>query len=233
MSDVIAEHHQALDAGTRVTLFVMDASEIGGEVLRFTPGPWDGSPVVFDGDTYAPIPIEADGFEWSGKGDLPTPKLSISNVGSAFVTMLIGTTDLLGAVVTRIRTFRQFLDAGDDPDPTAILAETYRVERKAELTRNSLVLELASQLDHEGVMLPRRVALKRTCTHRYRVWDGTAFDYTNATCPYVGAASFDRLGNATNDPNDNCGKRLSDCRLRFGQNARLPFRGFPAMGQIR
>lgn len=233
----IDESLQSLEPGSLVTLYVLDATDLGGDLLRFTAGPLDGAPVEFDGDTYAPIPIEAEGFEWSGQGALPTPTLRVSNVGSAFVTLILGFNDLLGATVLRLRTFERFLDDGADPDPGAVFnAEMYRIERKVKMTGSEIEFELASSLDHEGVMLPRRVALRDSCTHRYRRFTGSAFDYTKASCPYTtdaDGAYFDETGSPTIRANDRCGKRLSDCRLRFGQNGRLPTRSFPGMAQVR
>ncbi len=46
--------------------------------------------------------------------------------------------------------------------------------------------------------------------------------YLDANDQVVGSSSLDI-----------CGKRLSSCKARFGQNAELPFGGFPAAGLIR
>jgi len=42
-----------------------------------------------------------EGFVWSGKGALPSPRLLISNVNRVFTAVIIEFVDLLGAGVTR------------------------------------------------------------------------------------------------------------------------------------
>ena len=75
---------QSFDPGPRVELFELDATGLGADmVLRWTPGPLDGIAISFGGVSYTPVPVEAEGFEWSGKGALPTPRLRVSNVTRA------------------------------------------------------------------------------------------------------------------------------------------------------
>ena len=77
------------------------------------------------------------------------------------------------------------------------------------------------------------------CTHRYRLWrpndllpEGGQFDYSCAECPYTGNNYFLKDGSTTTSPADDaCGKRLSDCKKRFGETAELPFGGFPGISR--
>jgi hypothetical protein len=66
--------------------------------------------VVWAGNTYQAFPIEADGFEYSGNGQLPRPKIRVSNILGT-ITAIILATPLEGAKVTRIRTMARYLDA--------------------------------------------------------------------------------------------------------------------------
>ncbi|MCR8922668.1 phage minor tail protein L [Dasania sp. GY-MA-18] len=235
MSDIIASTSQQPSPGVIVTLFEIDATELGGSLMRFVSGTFNGTAVVFDSNTYLPLPIEASGFQWSGGGSLPTPQLKASNIDSQFVTMLIGLDDLRGAIVRRLRTFAQFLDNGSNPDPTAVFPiEEYRIERKTLQTSTEVNWQLASVLDQEGVKLPRRQVLRETCTHRYRRWVNNVFDYSKATCPYAGTSYFNEQGATTSNPaDDKCGQRLSDCRKRFGNTATLPTRAMPGVAKVR
>lgn len=72
--------------------------------------------------------------------------------------------------------------------------------------------------------------------------DGSGkFIYANATCPYMEDKYFLPNGFSTlngqpdGDPvppeKDQCGKRLSDCKKRFGEHAVLPIRAFPGMAR--
>lgn len=236
---LITEAAQSLSPtrGGLVTLYELDARNLGDDqVRRFTPNtdPVVG-PVIFNGNTYTPIDIMADGFEWGGSGAPPTPTLKISNV-SMFAGVLVREFgDLIGAMITRIRTYRDFLDGGLSPDPTMTFPlDTFRVERKATHNKIYIEFELAVIFDQEGLMLPARQCIRDTCTHVYRRWNAatSSFDYSTATCPYTGSAKFKRDGTATTvGSEDVCGKRLSNCVDRFGQSATLPTRAFPGMAR--
>jgi lambda family phage minor tail protein L len=226
---------QELQADDLVILYELDASALGDNLYRFTSSVYTTEPVSFGGNVYAPVPVESSGWEWSGQGPFPRPTMTLANVNQVFGAAANAFDDLRGASLTRIRTFRRFLDDGADPDPEAIMPlDVYRVERKTSQNKVAITWELASVFDQEGVLLPRRQVLQSACTHRYRVWDAVAgaFDYTRATCPYAGAQSFTTAGVATSAPNDRCGKRLSDCRLRFGSQP-LPTRAFPGVARVR
>ena len=76
--------------------------------------------LVFDGNTYSQMPIEAEGFDYKGssqKSSLPRPTLRISNLLSTVSTILAeinGVTphnDLIGAKVTRFRTMAKFISS--------------------------------------------------------------------------------------------------------------------------
>lgn len=189
--------------------------------------------MVFDGHDYIPIAVNVSGFEWNGQGTLPTPVLQISNVNRVLASSVNSLKSLVGAKFTRIRTFRKHLDDGSDPDPTLIFPkEIYRVNRKTAQNKVYIEFQLASALDQEGVKIPGRICLRNTCTHRYRVWDATTltFDYTQATCPYVGSTYFTANNVVAGDPAlDRCGKTLASCRARFG-TAPLPTRAVPGIG---
>ncbi|XKE45759.1 phage minor tail protein L [Halomonas organivorans] len=234
MSQVIASDAQQLEQEPVVVLFELDATRHGQGVLRWTNEPVDGCPATFNGYEYTPLPIEADGFEWSGKGTLPQPTLRVSAMELAFLSLVLAADDLLGCPVRRIRTFRQHLDDGRDPDPLATFpVDHYVVERKSGQTRTAFEFTLAVAMDQEGKRVPARQVLRDSCTHRYRWWDGSQYRYEGVTCPYAGAGEWDASGAVAATGEDVCGKRLSDCRLRFGEHGVLPTRAFPGVGRIR
>lgn len=234
----ISEAAQSSSPGARVVLYVIDATRLGGGVSRITHGQSGGAPVGFGGHNYAPVPVEADGFAWSGEGDRPTPTLRIGAISDSVVSLLLAHDRLRGAVVTRIRTFGQYLDGQPQADGSAHFPiDVYEVDRAVWITgrRPEAQFDLRSKTDVRGIKLPRQQAVRDYCSRRYRVWDpvAQAFDYAVTTCPYAGAASFDAEGNSAADAADVCGKKRGDCRLRFGATAALPFRGFPGMARVR
>jgi lambda family phage minor tail protein L len=214
-----------------------NVSQLGGPLLP----PQDtiataelGQTIKFQGYEYQPFPIEAEGFAWSGRGTPPRPKLRISNIGGIVGSLLGPGGDLIGAELTRLRTFRQFLDGEPGADPNAHFEpDVWRVERKTRQDPVMVEWELASVLEQEGQRIPGRQMLRNLCTHIYRRWNGAEFDYTDATCPYTGTAYFTEAGVPTSAPHDRCGKRLGDCRLRFGVGGVLPTRAFPGIGTVR
>ncbi|MES1927552.1 phage minor tail protein L [Salinisphaera sp. T31B1] len=231
-----SEDVQSLHQDAIVTLFVIDARRENAGILRFVPEAVDGGPALLDEYEYQPFPIAAEGFEWSGKGPLPQPTLSVSALSVSFLSLVIEADNLVGLPIQRHRIYRKHLDDGSDPDPESQFPVDYYVfEQKTTHTRTQLQFSLAVEMDQQGRQIPARQVLRDACTHIYRRWNAEAgaFDYTSATCPYSGSACFNRAGDSVPPAEDACGKRLSDCRLRFGQHGNLPTRAFPGVGRYR
>jgi len=224
---------QKLAPGAIVELFDLDLTPFGGEVLRFHAGT-NGliQNVTWQGSVYTAFPVQATGFEFNGQGQAARPRLVVANVVGAITALVLQYQDIVGAKVTRRRTLAKYLDAvnfpgGTNPsaDPTAEFpVDVFYVDRKSAETNEVVEFELAPAMDLTGVMLPRRQIVQNICPWRYR----------GAECGYTGTAFFN-----TNDQpvatlaQDVCGKRLSSCKLRFGQFGELPYGGFPAAGLIR
>lgn len=233
-----------LEPASIVELFTLQTSTRlhgASQVYRFHAGvnakAVTGS-VIWAGEAYAPWPIEAEGFEYTGNGTLPRPKVRIANIEGTITSVLMQVnalnsgSDLVGAVVRRIRTLARFLDAVNfendtnpfgTPDPNASLPdEVYYIDRKSAETRELVEFELVSAFDLAGVRIPKRQTISNVCQWIYR----------GNECGYVGSAYFDANDNpvATSDL-DVCGKRLSSCRKRFGENATLPYGSYPGVGQ--
>lgn len=217
------------------------------EVYRFHAGvnaKAVSGPVTWKNRQFTPWPIEAEGFEYDGKGTLPRPRVRIANIPTAgtqqgsisAVLLEINAfnpgSDLTGAKVTRIRTLARFLDAvnfeGDvnpfgTPDTTCELPqEVYFIDRKSLETREVVEFELASVFDLAGVRAPKRQCIKNSCQWKYR----------SVECGYSGTNYFNELNQSVGTlVEDVCGKRLASCKLRFGEFGDLPFGGFPGIGQ--
>lgn len=237
----LPQHVQAFGLDEIVELFDLDATSVGDQVYHFTcaslvPDPSAPVPqsVLWQGNSYVPVPCEASGFETSGKGTLPTPHLKVANINLAFSAIAIAFNDLLGCTVTRHRTFRRYLDGQADADPTAEFdPDVYVIDRKVTQNKIFVEWELAARIDQEGRLLPGRPVLQSACPFRYRRWTGSAFDYTNAICPYAGSSYFDINGTPVSDPAlDRAGKRFATCcAKRFPSGAR-PFGGFPGVARF-
>jgi lambda family phage minor tail protein L len=209
------------------------------EIYRFHAGvnaKAVSGPVVWKNREYTPWPVEADGFEYDGKGSLPRPRIRIGNVDGSISAILLeinainAGNDLTGAKVTRIRTLARFIDAVNfdggnpfgTPDITCELPqEIYYIDRKSAETPELIEFELASPFDLAGVRAPKRLCNKNVCPWTYR----------EEGCEYDGSSYWDESDNVVATlAEDVCGKRLSSCKLRFGTND-LPYGGFPGIGQ--
>lgn len=234
----IASQVQKLAAGELVDLFELDAMDLGAvQKYYFTSNTYNGASIVFNGITYYPLNFEISGFEVSSSGQLPEPSIRLSNIGGAIASAAITLGDLVGAKLIRRRTFAKFLDGRVEADVTAQFpVESYVIDQKVSHNKEFLEFKLISFYDYTGIQIPKRQVLRSSCNFRYRIYDGSVFVYPSPLeCPYTGSTYFDKDGNPTLDPaEDRCGKRLSDCRLRFpGDNTPVPYGGFPMVAKAR
>jgi lambda family phage minor tail protein L len=185
---------------------------------------------------YPAIDIEAKGFAWDGKGAFPTPTLRISNVGGLVSSAVITLKDLVGATVTRIRTLAEHLDGGSEPDSGKYFPlDIFTVEQKTKANNIFVEWRLSSVLDAADVQLPGRPILRDVCTRQYRIYDSLTdtFDYSLADCPYSGSRFYNENDREVNTKSaDNCSKRITGCKARFGKRAELPTWAFPGVAIV-
>lgn len=186
------------------------------------------------GVEYLRFPVEADGFTYDGQGQLPRPKLRVSNILSSITAIMLSLPNGLEAArVSRIRTLAKYLDGvnfpggqnpfGDPDETTEFPREIFFIDRKTAENREIVEFEMVSAMDLAGVRAPKRQCIANICQWRYRSTECgyTGTNYFNTADQAVGSAALDV-----------CGKRLSSCRVRFGQNAELPFGSFPGIGRV-
>jgi len=218
-----------------ITLWQLDTTSLGGPVFYFTSAADIDHDIVWGGQLYAKLPMDASGFEMTTRGAIPSPTITISNLYGAGNLLLDSYKGLVGAEVVRILTLRRFLDDGETPDPAAFITrDKFVVAQKTSHTAVAIAFKLASRMDVEGTQLPRRQILRDVCTHVYRFYDPVAgaFDYSKASCPYTGAADFDTSNAPTDDAHDQCSRNLLGCQLRFPGQV-LPARFFPGVGKVK
>lgn len=234
MSD-IPKITQQLSVEPIVVLFELDLSRFGGEVYRFTSSVVDegttSEVIQFGGHEYVPIECVAEGFEWSGKGQLPTPKFKIRNM-PIITQLVVENDDLLGAMFRRIRTFKRFI--GPTSDGQSYFGyDVFKIERKSSHNKFFIEWELSCPMDQDGRYLPSRIAQASYCPWIYRYWNGESFEYDTTTkgCPWNSTAKYynEKGEQVSEAANDKCGKHLSDCLLRYRRESSIPFGGFPGM----
>jgi|TARA_B100000085_G_scaffold225614_1_gene211102 lambda family phage minor tail protein L len=186
--------------------------------------------ITWNSNDYARLPVQAEGFEYTNTGTLPRPTLSVANLDGVVTALLLGVNlttpgnDLTGAKVKRIRTLKKFLDGESAADPYATFPiEEWFIDRKATESRDVVSFELASKFDLSNKELPNRQVVANICQWQYR----------SSECSYTGSNYFDVNNNSVGTlAQDACGKRLSSCKKRFGENGELPFGSFPGAGLL-
>lgn len=175
---------------------------------------------------YQAIGCESEGYDVTGQGALPQPKVVVSNVGRIVSDLLFQLKNnplyrLEGATLIRHVTQVNFLEDGPDYlEPARQLPpQIYQIEQVDNETISAVQFVLSSSFDLDGATFPNRQAL-RTCPYRYR----------GPECGYTGSAMFTRANQPTGDATqDICNKSLTACELRFPVGL-LPFGGYPGLG---
>lgn len=220
---------QKLDAGTLVVMFVLDTTMLGGTNYYLSPNVNEyGAGVVWQDmagatQVYTPFPIDASGFDKNTSGTQPRPTISIANVDGLVGGLVRDYGDLTGAKVIRRRVMSRHLDLANfvPGSPmyllnaadrnTRLTDDEFYIERKAAETPTIVQFELSSAFDSQGVMIPRRQALRNLCQWIYLGTDNLT------SCPYVGALP-------------SCAKTQLDCKAHYppvsGIQPPLPFGGF-------
>jgi phage-related protein len=215
----------------------------------------DNGDMIWAGQAYMALPIEVEGFEYSGQGTLPRPKMRISNILGTITTLILTLPEgLEGAKLTRIRTLARFIDSANFPastdylltedsfgllyeDDTFIFQEVGNPfgtpDPTAEFPREIYFVDRKSAENRDVVEFELASAFdmagirapKRQCITRCQ------WVYRSAECSYIGTNYFNAsdapVGNANQDV---CGKRVDSCKARFGQKAELPHGGFVGIG---
>ncbi|PRC93095.1 phage minor tail protein L [Solimicrobium silvestre] len=229
---MIKSDAQLLEVGEVVVLFELDATQIGGNYLKFH-GYQEIGAITWQGKEYTAWPILAEGFARTS-AQQPAPTLAVGNVDGAISALCIHFDDLVGAKLTRHTTLGKYLDAvnfsegNPSADPSQEFpVDVWTIEQKTSETSEAVEFELASALNFQGTQLPRRQIVANVCT-----WLSTG-GYRGTYCGYTGAAMFDKDGNpVASSALDRCGGKLSDCKKRFGENNILNFGSFPAAGML-
>ena len=251
-SSQIISDLQSISPTAIIELFQLElnTAQHGTATTEYFSGAREGGAqgITFGGQLYRAIPLEADGFAYSGQGSLPRPTLRVSNLFSTITAIIAELPNgLEGAKVTRIRTLARFIDhvnfaSGTNPhgtpDSTAIFPkEIYYVDRKAAENRNLIEFELASAFDLAGVRAPKRQCISRCqwvyksteCGYDPNTKPGKTVDGVNYKF-FTANDEFLIGNNAVTEAQDVCGKRQSSCECRFGENNELPFGGYPGIG---
>lgn len=109
----ITSEIQKLSPNAVIELFELDLTEIDVAAGKYyfhagTNGLQQN--IQWQGQVYTAYPIKASGFEFTTNGQLPRPKLFVSNLFGTITSILLAYKDMLGAKITRRRTLAKYLD---------------------------------------------------------------------------------------------------------------------------
>ena len=211
--------------------------------------------LIWNGQSYMALPIEVEGFEYSGQGALPRPKMRISNLMGTITALILTLPEgLEGAKLTRIRTLARFIDSANFPagvdylltedsfalmyeDSTFIYQEVGNPfgtpDPTAEFPREIYFVDRKSAENRDVVEFELASifdmagvrAPKRQCITRCQ------WIYRSPECTYDGTNYFDASDYPVGTLNEDvCGKRIESCKARFGGNSELPHGGFVGIG---
>tara|TARA_R100000781_G_scaffold49607_1_gene32915 strand:+ start:5341 stop:6273 length:933 start_codon:yes stop_codon:yes gene_type:complete len=197
--------------------------------------------VVFNENVYTAVPIKAEGFELTTQGTIPRPTITIANLNGGITTLLklvntaqyttnpsqtavFSGNDLGNSEVRRITTLKKYLDGEPDADINARFPDQiFVIDRKILETRDVVQFELVSAMDQQGKMIPKRQCVSNICQWVYR----------SSECSYTGTNFFNINDQSVSSAADDvCGKRLTSCKARFGQDP-LPYGSFPSVGTLK
>lgn len=221
-----------LEQTALIELFEVDLRQLTGRdgekgaLYRFYAGTNElHQPIIWQGKTYEPFAVKADGFEMSGQGASNRPTLTIMNF-DGFVTTLSNNFDqCLGGVVRRRQVYAQFLDAANfkdgnrNADPSQERVSYYVIEQLSSLTSELATFTLALPTETDNAVINKRTILV-TCSWVYR----------SSECGYTGGAVADEKDQPTTDlKKDKCSGCLRGCQLR--NNVRN-YGGFIAVNKL-
>ena len=191
MANPISET-QAINPGSLIELFELttDAALHGSATTyRFHAGTNEvnSGNIIWDGNTYIAIPLEADGFKYAN-GQLPRPTLTISNVTNVITAILLNVNqvtpgnDLTGAIVKRRTTLARFLDAANFDPVATTTTSTQTVADPSDAETVTYTVTVANVGGYNifvinGVNNPV-ITMKRGSTYTFNLADAT-----NATHP--------------------------------------------------
>lgn len=187
---------QKLNPSARIELFVLELVEglhyaTGNPsnvptVYRFHSGTNmnTNANIIWQGNTYQRFPITFEGAEFTGRGQVPRPVLTVANLGGIsrsgsvitvtdlmiIVNLTTPHNDLADAKLTRITTLASELDAANfpsnnnpfgTPSSNELPQEIFFIDRKTSESRDIVQFELVGALDQANKKLPARQVTRK------------------------------------------------------------------------
>jgi phage-related protein len=190
---------QKQDPGSIIELFELDATSIGGTLLRFHSGTNEFSSTVYwQGNPFTPHTIDASGFEWTGHGTIPRPHLKVANLTGVATALCLTYEDLVNAKLTRKRTLVKYLDSVNFAKPN-LLTYTDALDNAAWIKGSGATITANQRtLPGGGITLDRIVETAITSGHAaYQNISYSTDTYTMSVFAMAGERDWLRIGSPT------------------------------------
>lgn len=169
--EILSEKNQLATGERFFWLYEIEVPTEPPTVYRLTRGP---EAVAYQGFSYSPFPIRHDTIERDAEGNLPTTRLTVSNVSREIVRTLELYEGLVGQRVRII--LAHTLTAGVDGAPVA--QEDFRI-RDSSADAKAASFTLATR-DLFEQTIPKTRMMRTHCRHQYRSAEcGYSLDETN------------------------------------------------------
>lgn len=160
MANNIQDQLREKYVGEMIELYDIDLSPIGVNSKIYLTNT-SATSVSWQGRTYQPFPLSSNGVSRNLTQAPGRISLRVSNVNNFLTAAVLTYGDLVGADVTRWRTFSNFLDGAPNADPDQHFPiERYTIIQKAAFNESLIEFVCATKLDRPGLMLPRRQILR-------------------------------------------------------------------------
>ncbi|MGC7561323.1 phage minor tail protein L [Pasteurella sp. PK-2025] len=222
-----------LEQNAMIELFEVDLRSLkdkdgmSGELYRFYAGKNEMiNPIVWQGNTYQPFGVNADGFSMSGQGPSNRPKLTLANVNGLITGLVNRFEQCLGGIVRRWKVYVHYLDAvnfkegNPNADPSQGVPSHFIIEQLSTLKRDLAVFTLALPTETDNALISSRT-IGIHCGWLYR----------SAECGYMGPPVADEKDQPTNSlKEDRCSCLITGCKLR---NNTRNYGGFVSVNKLR
>lgn len=184
MTNLIATDASTQELGT--LLYFYDIEISSSVTLRYHSGLFTSLATVtwydynspYNQVSYSAMPIKGLGQHRTSMGSPERPSLSIGILATTFSSDLASANiynfgDLLGKKVTIRTTLEKYitggsLDSGSGSAPIEFPKVTFLIESIAQLDRETIVYELTSPFDTQGITIPHRKATANLCSWIYK-----------------------------------------------------------------
>jgi lambda family phage minor tail protein L len=160
-------------SGSQTTYYFHPGVEEDLSTLKFHPLGDTSKNTDSEANEYIALPMELTGVEATSDGASPRPVLVMANVTNVLRAELDDDDflleDIVGGTLTRRRTFAKYLVGGsDESSPEEFPIAKYVIDRLDTKSSTIISFELASPIDLENTMLPRRTVIGKYCSWIYQ-----------------------------------------------------------------